>query len=57
VIDKGQVVEQGTHDELLHLNGVYKKLVLRQLMTGKDNAKESDDVQCEDVSTTVPDVD
>ncbi|XP_029638148.1 ABC transporter B family member 27 [Octopus sinensis] len=31
VIDKGCIVEQGTHDELLALNGVYKRLVVRQL--------------------------
>lgn len=34
VIDKGEIAEQGTHDELLHHNGVYKKLVLRQLTAG-----------------------
>ena len=34
VIDKGQIAEQGTHIELLEQNGVYKKLVLRQLTTG-----------------------
>ena len=34
MIDKGQIVEAGTHDELLSKDGVYKKLVLRQLMAG-----------------------
>ena len=37
MIDKGQIAEQGTHEELLAKNGVYKKLVLRQLMAGSDN--------------------
>ena len=27
VLDKGQIVEQGTHDELITLGGLYKKLV------------------------------
>lgn len=34
VIDKGEIREQGTHEELLRHNGVYKKLVLRQLTAG-----------------------
>lgn len=29
VVRKGEVVERGPHDELLRLNGVYKKLVER----------------------------
>lgn len=28
----GSIVEQGTHDELLKKNGVYRKLVQRQLV-------------------------
>ncbi|XP_046337854.2 ABC transporter B family member 1-like [Haliotis rufescens] len=32
VIDKGHIAERGTHDELLEKDGVYKRLVLRQLM-------------------------
>lgn len=31
VIDKGVVREQGTHAELLHQDGIYAKLVSRQL--------------------------
>jgi len=30
VIQKGQIVEQGTHNELLQLNGTYSKLVMMQ---------------------------
>ena len=33
VLKKGIVHEQGTHEELLAMNGAYKKLVARQLMT------------------------
>jgi len=31
VLDEGQVVEQGTHDELIEQNGVYKELYEKQL--------------------------
>lgn len=34
VIDKGEIAEMGTHDELIVKNGVYKRLVLRQLTAG-----------------------
>ena len=34
MVGKGKVVERGTHDELLGNGGVYKQLVLRQLMAG-----------------------
>ena len=34
VIDKGVIAERGTHDELLAHNGVYKRLILRQLTAG-----------------------
>jgi ATP-binding cassette subfamily B (MDR/TAP) protein 9 len=51
VIDKGTVVEQGKHEELLLFNGVYAKLVSRQVSRiqntldhGKDPAKEKVDV-------------
>ena len=30
-LDKGQIIESGTHEELLNLNGEYKKLVAKQL--------------------------
>ena len=30
VMQKGEIVEQGTHDELLHKNGMYSKLVSMQ---------------------------
>jgi ABC-type multidrug transport system fused ATPase/permease subunit len=36
VIEKGCVVEQGTHSDLLAQNGVYKQLVMRQLMKGDE---------------------
>ncbi|XP_041349743.1 ABC transporter B family member 25-like [Gigantopelta aegis] len=38
VIDKGTIAEQGTHEELLAKNGVYKRLVLRQLVTGDEQS-------------------
>lgn len=33
VLKKGEIQEEGTHDELIAANGSYKKLVQRQLMT------------------------
>ena len=30
-INKGEIVESGTHNELIELNGEYKKLVSKQL--------------------------
>jgi ABC-type multidrug transport system fused ATPase/permease subunit len=33
VMDKGQVVEQGTHDDLLEKEGIYKKLYEMQFQT------------------------
>jgi len=35
VMAHGDVIEQGNHDELIALNGAYRKLVDRQLMTLK----------------------
>ena len=32
VINHGRVEEQGSHDELLKLNGMYKRLVFRQML-------------------------
>ena len=32
VMQKGEVMERGNHDELLKLDGVYKNLVSRQLV-------------------------
>ena len=33
VIDQGRIAEQGTHEELCQTDGIYKKFVLRQLLT------------------------
>ena len=42
VIDKGCVAEQGTHDHLIAKKGIYKKLVLRQLMTAESKDKDGE---------------
>ena len=52
VISKGAIAEQGTHEELLELNGVYKKLVLRQLeKNASDFNNEDDDENDEEKKT------
>ena len=38
MIDKGHIVERGTHETLLAKAGVYKKLVLRQLSSSQNIA-------------------
>jgi subfamily B ATP-binding cassette protein MsbA len=35
VMQSGEVKERGKHEELLALDGVYKKLVARQLVQGE----------------------
>lgn len=35
VLSKGEILEQGTHDDLIAKKGAYHKLVERQLMTIK----------------------
>ena len=40
VIDQGSLVEQGTHQELCEMDGIYKRLVLRQLVD-KDASKST----------------
>ena len=32
VMKKGEIQEQGTHNELIEMDGAYKKLVARQLI-------------------------
>ena len=41
-------MEQGSHDELLAQGGIYKKLVLRQLMAGDNVTKDLVDTSVED---------
>lgn len=46
MVEKGCMVEQGTHSELLARDGVYKQLVLRQLMAGDMTAGELNTSTC-----------
>lgn len=42
VVSDGQIVEKGTHDELLSKNGIYTSLVKRQLQEPKAEIYLSD---------------
>eukprot|EP00730_Choanoeca_flexa_P006959 TRINITY_DN12253_c0_g1_i1.p1 TRINITY_DN12253_c0_g1~~TRINITY_DN12253_c0_g1_i1.p1 ORF type:complete len:792 (+),score=209.57 TRINITY_DN12253_c0_g1_i1:96-2471(+) len=43
VISKGNIVEKGTHDELVAQNGIYHKLVERQLQLSRSPLPDHDD--------------
>lgn len=57
VIDKGKIAEEGTHEQLLAKNGVYKKLVLRQLMAGNHNVTTDEKLSLNDDITDVMQLD
>ena len=38
VMDQGRIAEQGTHDELMELGGIYAGLAARQMDAGRDMA-------------------
>lgn len=45
VMENGRIAEEGSHDELIKANGVYKRLVLRQLAV--HSAAPSDDASAD----------
>ncbi|XP_047141960.1 uncharacterized protein LOC101234644 isoform X1 [Hydra vulgaris] len=53
VINKGVVAEEGTHDELIQANGVYKKLVLRQLEKGRLQNETNDDLDVDELDSKI----
>ena len=40
-MDRGCIVEQGTHEQLIAMDGVYKKLVLRQMIVEADGTEDA----------------
>jgi len=44
VIKKGEIIERGSHEELLRKEGFYKALVERQLMKEEEVGDEEEDV-------------
>ena len=53
VINKGSVVEKGTHDKLLAAGGVYKRLVLRQLNAGNINDNNNNNMDWTDPTESI----
>jgi hypothetical protein len=45
VMDDGRIVERGTHDELLALNGLYKEIHDLQLIDHAAFAEEMEELQ------------
>jgi len=43
VIQAGELIEEGKHDDLIAKAGLYKRLVKRQLQGGHDDGKEGKD--------------
>jgi len=41
VVNEGKIVEQGTHNELIAKNGIYKQLVKRQLQWGESSTEKN----------------
>jgi len=46
VMDQGRIAEQGTHDELMDLGGIYAGLAARQMDAGRDMAPTLPDAVC-----------
>uniref|UniRef100_A0A1I7RYP1 ABC transporter domain-containing protein n=2 Tax=Bursaphelenchus xylophilus TaxID=6326 RepID=A0A1I7RYP1_BURXY len=42
VIQKGQVVQEGSHQTLMEVDGIYKNLVKRQLLNGAESSGQDD---------------
>ena len=50
VIDHGTIVEQGTHADLISKDGLYKKLVARQLVGGNKSKTDADQAPVSETS-------
>lgn len=45
MLDKGKLIEEGTHQELLNMNGFYAKLVRGQIDSKDDKPEEEEEVE------------
>jgi len=50
VLDEGQLIEYGTHPELMALNGLYARLYRMQFKLNEESQQEPEDTQSEEIT-------